>query len=104
MSLPLLVRPNSVIPLGSHTDKPDYDYSEEITLQVYQMEDGHSAKVEIPSLDGKIETTFEVRRTGKEIKIQRQGPVKGWSVSLAGDPATQIKPDRQAAETTIRLT
>ena len=26
LSLPLLVRPNSVIPIGNRTDKPDYDY------------------------------------------------------------------------------
>ncbi len=26
MSLPLLVRPNTVIPIGSRTDRPDYDY------------------------------------------------------------------------------
>ena len=40
MSLPLLVRPNSVIPVGSRTDRPDYDYTDGLTLQVYQLEDG----------------------------------------------------------------
>jgi alpha-D-xyloside xylohydrolase len=104
MGLPLLVRPNSVIPIGRRTDKPDYDYSDGITLQIYPLEDGHSTKVETPSLDGKIETTFEIARTGPEIHIQKYGPAKEWNVSLAGDPSAQIELEAQTEATTIRLT
>jgi alpha-D-xyloside xylohydrolase len=103
LSLPLLVRPNSVIPVGGRTDKPDYDYSDNVTLQIYSLEEGRSTNVEIPSLDGKIETTFEIKREGKEINIQRHGPAKEWTVSLAGDPSTVIKFERQISEGTIRL-
>lgn len=84
MSLPLLVRPNSVIPMGSRTDRPDYDYGEAVTLQVYQLEDGQQASVEIPGLDGKIETNFEFKREGHAIHIQRQGLAKAWNVLLVG--------------------
>ena len=84
LSLPLLVRPNSVIPIGDRTDKPDYDYSDGVTLQVYQLEEGKQASVEIPTLDGKIETRFAVRREGNAINIQRQGPAKRWNILLVG--------------------
>ena len=84
LSLPLLVHPNSVIPIGNRTDQPDYDYSEGVTLQVYQLEDGKNVKVEIPSLDGKIETTFDIRREGTAIHILRQGLSKAWNVNLIG--------------------
>jgi alpha-D-xyloside xylohydrolase len=84
LSLPLLVRPNSVVPMGSRTDRPDYDFSEGVTLRVYQLEDGKDVKVEIPSLDGKIETMFNIRRDGQAIHIQRQGASKTWNVSLVG--------------------
>jgi alpha-D-xyloside xylohydrolase len=84
LSLPLLVRPNSVIPIGNHTDQPDYDYSDGVTLRVYQLDDGKNVKVEIPSLGGKIQTTFNIRREGKAIHIQRQGSPKAWNVSLVG--------------------
>ncbi len=103
MSLPLLVRPGSVIPIGNRSDKPDYDYSDGVTLQVYQLEDGKQVNVEISDLDGKIETTFEILRQGQDIHIQRHGPAKEWSVSLAGDPSTEIKLEAQTGETTIRL-
>ena len=73
MSLPLLVRPNSVIPIGNRHDKPDYDYSENVTLNIYQLEDGKQVQGEIPALDGKIETTFEINRNKNIIHIKRAG-------------------------------
>jgi len=84
LSLPLLVRPNSIIPIGSRTDQPDYDYSDGVTLRVYQLDDGKNVKVEIPSLKGKIETTFDIRREGQMIRIERQGPSRAWNVLLVG--------------------
>ena len=84
MTLPLLVRPNSVIPIGNRTDKPDYDYSNGVTLQVYQLEEGKSTSVEIPTLDGKIETRFDIKRDGTQIRIQRQGPSNAWNILLVG--------------------
>jgi alpha-D-xyloside xylohydrolase len=71
-----------VIPIGSRNDRPDYDYSDGVTLHVYQLEDGKSVQVEIPSIDGKIETTFQVTRHRNEIRVQRQGGSKKWSVCL----------------------
>src|SRR5687767_2256100 len=67
MSLPLLVRPNSVIPIGNRADRPDYDYSDGVTLQVYQFEDGRQVTIEIPGLNGTIETRFDIKREGKVI-------------------------------------
>jgi alpha-D-xyloside xylohydrolase len=91
MSLPILVRPNSVIPIGNRTDKPDYDYSDGVTLQVYQLEDGNQTHIEIPTLDGKIETVFDVKREGNTINIQRQGLSKAWNVLLVRiDPIEEI--------------
>jgi len=119
MSLPLLARPDTVIPFGSQTDRPDYDYSDGVTLQVYHLEDGKQASVEIPTLDGKIETRFDVKREGKVIYIQRQGPSnKTWNVFLIGIDSVEnienteieitsgsmmIKADHDTNELTIQL-
>jgi alpha-glucosidase (family GH31 glycosyl hydrolase) len=40
MSVPLLARPGSVIPVGAVEDRPDYDYADGVTLQVYQLAAG----------------------------------------------------------------
>ena len=103
LSLPLLVRPNSVIPIGNRLDRPDYDFSDGVTLQIYQLEDDHSASVEIPSVDGKFGTIFEIRREGNNIQIQRHGAPKAWTVSLAGDPSTRIKLEENMSKTTLHI-
>jgi alpha-D-xyloside xylohydrolase len=118
MSLPLFVRPNSVIPIGSHTDKPDYDYSTGVTLQVFQLEDGQQVHIEIPALDGRIETRFDFKREANEIHVRRQGPSKSWNVLLVGidsveeiesvememiNRSTLIRAKDHANELTIRL-
>jgi alpha-D-xyloside xylohydrolase len=102
LNLPLLVRPNAVIPLGNRTDRPDYDYSDGVTLHIFPMEDGYASKVEIPSPDGKIETTFEIRRKGNNILIQRHGPAKAWNVALPGSQFTTL--EKQTNEAKISMT
>jgi len=117
-SLPLLARPNSIIPIGNRTDKPDYDFSDGVTLQVYQLEDGHSAKVEIPSLNGKIKTTFEIKRNGNIVHVQRQGAMLEWAIALTWvnslhvdigeieiiDGSARIRLEKQVDEIKIQLT
>ena len=39
-SVPLLVRPGSVIPFGAVDDRPDYDYADGVTLHAYALPDG----------------------------------------------------------------
>lgn len=89
LSLPLLVRPNSVIPMGSRADRPDYDYSDGVSLQLYQIADGQQVNVEIPNLDGKIETKFGIHRERNVIQIQRRGPAKPWNVLLVGSDTVE---------------
>ena len=37
-SLPLFVRENTILPIGSETTRPDYDYGNDITLHVFNLE------------------------------------------------------------------
>ena len=39
-SVPLLVRPDSVLAVGARTDRPDYDYRDGITLRLYELAEG----------------------------------------------------------------
>jgi alpha-D-xyloside xylohydrolase len=102
MSLPLLVRPNAVIPIGSHSDRPDYDYSDGVTLQIAQLDDGTNIQVEIPTLNGKIETRFDIKREGKNIHIKRQGSMKPWNVLIV-DGGTFVQAGEQDNELNIQL-
>ncbi len=39
-SLPLLVRPGAVIPVGAVADRPEYDYADGVTLRLYEIPEG----------------------------------------------------------------
>jgi alpha-D-xyloside xylohydrolase len=83
-SLPLMVRPNSIIAVGSHEDRPDYDYGDGVTLQVYELADGEHATAVIPSLAGAVDATFKVKREGRTITVEWHGLSKRWQLLLVG--------------------
>jgi alpha-D-xyloside xylohydrolase len=86
MSLPLLVRPNTVLAIGNIDDRPDYDYTDGVTLRVYQLDDGKRVSTEIPSLQGVVQTTFSVLREGRMINVERKGKSNAWRLLLVGIP------------------
>jgi alpha-D-xyloside xylohydrolase len=85
-SLPLLARPNTIIPVGKCDDRPDYDYADGVTLHAYELAEGWHAPVIIRDLAGNVDVTFEVSRSGKAVTFTRQGGAKPWQVLLAGVP------------------
>jgi len=84
MSLPLMVRPNSVIAVGSHEDRPDYDYSEDVTLQVYELEEGKQVSLVIPTVKGDIDMIFEIKRESGIVTVEQQRASKPWKLVLMG--------------------
>lgn len=69
LSLPLLARPNAVIPLGAVDSKPDYDYLDGLTLHAFSIEDGKSVTVRIPDLSGKTAAVFKLARSGDTLRV-----------------------------------
>ncbi|BCS80579.1 alpha-xylosidase [Anaerocellum diazotrophicum] len=68
-SLPLLARPNSIIPMGSCDTRPDYDYAQNVTLNVYELEDGNTVSVAVKNTNGETELELEVKRDNDKISI-----------------------------------
>jgi alpha-D-xyloside xylohydrolase len=102
LSLPLLVRPNTVLPMSSRTDRPDYDYSEELGLRIYQFENGKRVHTEIPNLLGEVETIFDVRRENDVLRIGRTGSSKVWKVLLVNVHSTKSdEPSKETSEGTL---
>lgn len=60
LSLPLMVRPGTVLPMGKHDDRPDYDYTDGLELHVYQLAEGQTVVLKIPDLKGQIAATYTV--------------------------------------------
>ncbi len=86
MSIPLLVRPNSVVPVGTNDARPDYDYADGVTFHVFVLEDGATVRTDVPTVIGAKALTFEVRREGSRVTIDVEDATKPWSVLLRGVP------------------
>ncbi len=76
LSLPLMVRPGTVLPMGKHDDRPDYDYTDGLELHVYQLAEGQTVTVKIPDLKGQLAATYTVTmKNGKaEVVTDSQKP------------------------------
>ncbi|WP_336787272.1 alpha-xylosidase [Paenibacillus sp. MMO-177] len=83
-SIPLLVRPNTLLAIGSNNQKPDYDYADNVTLHLFELEDGATAKAVIHDLNGQPQATAAAVRKGSTIEISYEGTGKPWQVVLRG--------------------
>jgi alpha-D-xyloside xylohydrolase len=93
-SVPLLVRPGTVLPYGDCAERPDYAYHDGVTLRVYQLADGDRVTVQVPGVDGAVVSTFEVVREGATYRVHRDGPALPWAVEIVGEQATvDVDPD-----------
>jgi alpha-D-xyloside xylohydrolase len=81
-SLPLLVRPGSVIPAGRHVERPDYDYADGVTLRAYELASGANVTVEVPDVHGAPDSSFTVRRAAGTITAERTSGRKPWTLLL----------------------
>ena len=80
-SLPLLVRPGTVLPIGSRSDTTDYDHADGVELRLYELPDGFSQELSVGAV------TFRVQRSGQRISAERLAGELPWSIRPAGgDP------------------
>ena len=69
LSLPLMVRPGTVLPMGKYDDRPDYDYTDGLELHVYQLAEGQTVVLKIPDLKGQIAATYTVTMKNGQAEV-----------------------------------
>jgi alpha-D-xyloside xylohydrolase len=106
LSLPLLVRPNSLIAIGANNRRPDYDYADNVTFHLFELEEGRTARAVVHDLKGNPVLAASATRKDGTIEITADGAVKPWHVVLRGIGSAQSM-DGASAESTpqgLRLT
>lgn len=84
-SLPLLLRPGSVVAVGAVEDRPDYNYSDGVTLLLTRPGDETTVQTQVPGLDGTVAARFATTRSGPSVSISRlDGDPQPWSVVVTG--------------------
>ena len=70
MSIPLMVRENSVVALGAHDDKPDYHYGDGAELRLYCLKDEKEASCVVYDMDGSEKIVMTAKRDGNQLQIK----------------------------------
>jgi len=81
LSVPLRVRPGTVLPWGAVDSRPDYEWADGVTLRCFELPDGYDAVTVVPGLDG-ASTSFRVRRSGATITASSSDATASWSVQV----------------------
>jgi alpha-D-xyloside xylohydrolase len=85
LSLPLYAAPNSVIPWGAETERPDYDYTRGTVLRVFELDDGASAAFTVVATDGRVAARGAVMREGRCYTAQlSEGTLHDWALEVDG--------------------
>jgi alpha-D-xyloside xylohydrolase len=82
MHVPLLVRENTVLPIGGDAEKPNWKPSDELTLQLFQIADGADVSISVAASDGPHPVVFRCQRTGGKFVLSCDGRAKDVKVQL----------------------
>jgi alpha-D-xyloside xylohydrolase len=105
-SLPLMARPNSILPVGANEQRPDYSYADGVTFHVFELQDGAlrpaptplystplyptpTLSASVPTVTGDVAMTIEASRAGQQVHVSTRGASNAWRVLLRGVAAVQ---------------
>lgn len=69
LSLPLMVRENTILAVGAHDDRPDYDYADSVELRIYALHDGIKASADVYDMNQNPALNIVAKRMGHTINI-----------------------------------
>ncbi|MCU1549718.1 MAG: alpha-xylosidase [Glaciihabitans sp.] len=87
-SIPLYVRDGAVLPIGARSDRPDYDYLDGLTIEVYPSTDLTAKTITVTGPDGRDGVEFVVDRTADSVTVTSNS-AGSWSARLAGGVASE---------------
>lgn len=90
-SLPLMVKENTILPMGNNDREPEYDFADGVTLLLSVFADGKEADVEIPDCRGNVVMKAHAVCRDGEICVHVEGGNGNYTVkSLAGQIVKMI--------------
>jgi alpha-D-xyloside xylohydrolase len=84
MSIPLMVRPSSIIAVGDTESRPDYDYSDNVVFHIFELADRSEASTAVYNIKGEKELTANAKRNGNVIEFTLEGEKEKWKILLRG--------------------
>ena len=90
-SLPVMLRPNTILPVGNNDQVPDYDYADQVTLVIGEFEECARTCVEIPDTKGNTVMKVQARRQGEEILLFVEGGKDNFQIKNLGSQTVKVE-------------
>jgi alpha-D-xyloside xylohydrolase len=84
LSLPLMVRENSIIAMGKYDDTTDYDFADGVEFHVFGLKDGARTEAKVYDTAGDQKLRMEAIRQGGTIRFNLTGESADWYIVLRG--------------------
>ena len=82
LSVPMMIKENSIIAIGCENSKPDYDYRKDVSLLAYELVDGVKANTKVLDMNNNEKLSVEVLKNGNRIIVEATGTNEPWSLVL----------------------
>ncbi len=69
LDIPLMVKENSIVAIGAHNDKPDYDYADGVELRAYALQEGITASTVVYGMDTKEKLQASILKENGKVTI-----------------------------------
>lgn len=103
-SLPLFVRPNSILATGANDTRPDYDYADGAEIGLYQLADGAAVSRTVRNVKGAAELNVTAAKSGNVVTLSAEGAGKPFRVALHGmGDIASVQGGTLAADGTIEV-
>jgi alpha-D-xyloside xylohydrolase len=89
LHLPLYVRPNALVAVGSHDDRPDYDYADGLTLRWYAPDPDVPATCRIVDETGSVLATATATMTEGKASLELSRPLPGVTLEVMSSAAKE---------------
>ena len=73
MSLPVYVRENTLLAIGANEKTADYDYTDGVQIQVYEVQDGKEVQCLVPDQKGQNALTVTALRKNRTLTLESAG-------------------------------
>lgn len=89
-SLPVLVRENSIIAVGSCDSRTDYEFGDGVEFWLSVFEDGGICETSVTDLNGRVVINIKAVRQSDVIRLSVQGGNGNWSYKVLGAQNVEV--------------
>lgn len=88
--LPVLVRENSIIAVGSYDSRTDYEFGDGVEFWLSVFEDGGICETSVTDLSGKVVMNIKAVREADVIRLSVEGGNGNWSYKVLGAQNVEV--------------